>query len=129
MQTIKSYVSVRGAQLFTETMGEGEPLLLLHGGFGTNEDFASVTPELAKHFRVVAFERPVAIVCFKQGRTASEDELKAHLARYVDEGKIAKFWLPERIVVSGEPLPKTSTGKLDKKPLREKYSSVLAAGG
>jgi pimeloyl-ACP methyl ester carboxylesterase len=29
----------------------------LHGGFGTVEDFASQTPELAKHFRVVAFER------------------------------------------------------------------------
>jgi pimeloyl-ACP methyl ester carboxylesterase len=33
-------------------------LLLLHGGFGTVEDFASQTPELAKHFRAVAFERP-----------------------------------------------------------------------
>jgi pimeloyl-ACP methyl ester carboxylesterase len=30
----------------------------LHGGFGTVEDFASQTPELARHFRVVAFERP-----------------------------------------------------------------------
>ncbi len=33
-------------------------MLLLHGGFGTVEDFASQTPALAKHFRVVAFERP-----------------------------------------------------------------------
>ncbi len=33
-------------------------MLLLHGGFGTVEDFASQTPELAKHFRVIAFERP-----------------------------------------------------------------------
>jgi pimeloyl-ACP methyl ester carboxylesterase len=30
----------------------------LHGGFGTVEDFASQTPELAKHFSVVGFERP-----------------------------------------------------------------------
>jgi pimeloyl-ACP methyl ester carboxylesterase len=30
----------------------------LHGGFGTVEDFASQTPELAKHFKVVGFERP-----------------------------------------------------------------------
>ena len=70
-------------------------------------------------------ERPIAIVCLKQGKTASEDELKAHLAKYVEEGKIAKFWLPEKIITRGEPLPKTSTGKLDKKPLREKYSSAL----
>jgi pimeloyl-ACP methyl ester carboxylesterase len=33
-------------------------LLLLHGGFGTVEDFAIQSPELANHFKVVAFERP-----------------------------------------------------------------------
>ena len=71
-------------------------------------------------------ERPVAVVCLKQGKTAGEDELMVHLAKYVEEGKIARFWLPERIIVSGEALPKTSTGKLDKKPLRERYSSVLS---
>ncbi len=72
-------------------------------------------------------ERPVAVVCMKAGKSATEAELKAHLDRFVDEGKIAKFWLPERILTSGEPLPKTSTGKLDKKPLREKYTNVLGA--
>jgi fatty-acyl-CoA synthase len=51
--------------------------------------------------------------------------LKDHIAKYVKEGKITKFWLPVRIMISAEPLPKTSTGKLDKKPLREKYSSLL----
>lgn len=70
-------------------------------------------------------ERPVAIVFLKQGMSASEDELKAHLNSFVDEGKIAKFWLPEKIVTSPTPLPKTSTGKLDKKPLREAYSNLL----
>jgi fatty-acyl-CoA synthase len=70
-------------------------------------------------------ERPIAIVCLKQGRTATENQLKEHLNKYVGEGKIARFWLPEKIVINAEPLPKTSTGKLDKKPLREKYSSVL----
>ncbi|HMD79448.1 MAG TPA: AMP-binding protein, partial [Nitrososphaerales archaeon] len=70
-------------------------------------------------------ERPVAVVCLKNGMNASEQELKAHLDRYVDEGKIAKFWLPERILVGETPLPKTSTGKLDKKPLREQYTNLL----
>ena len=73
-------------------------------------------------------ERPVAVVCLKEGKTATEDELKAHLTKYVDEGRIAKFWVPERIIIGGA-LPKTSTGKLDKKPLRERYSSVLGSGG
>ena len=71
-------------------------------------------------------ERPVAIVCLKQGMKASENELRTHLDHFVDQGKIGKFWLPDRIILSEAPLPKTSTGKLDKKPLRERYSNILA---
>jgi fatty-acyl-CoA synthase len=70
-------------------------------------------------------ERPVAVVCLKAGKSATEAELKQHLDRFVDEGRIAKFWLPEKIIIGEEPLPKTSTGKLDKKPLRDKYAGVL----
>lgn len=58
MQTAKSYLPVGRSRIFYETAGEGEPLLLLHGGFGTVDDFSSQIPELSKHFRVVAFERP-----------------------------------------------------------------------
>ena len=52
-----SYLQIREAKVFDETAGTGEPILLLHGGFGTNEDFANQTPGFAKHFRVT-FERP-----------------------------------------------------------------------
>jgi pimeloyl-ACP methyl ester carboxylesterase len=58
VQTVRAYLTIRGSRVYYETSGEGEPLLLFHGGFGTVEDFASQTPELAKHFKVVAFERP-----------------------------------------------------------------------
>ena len=68
MQAVKAYLPIRGSQIFYETSGEGEPLLLLHGGFGTVEDFSSQTPELSKHFKVVAFERP------GHGHTADNDE-------------------------------------------------------
>jgi len=54
----KGYLPIRGSQIFYQTTGKGEPLLLLHGGFGTVEDFSSQTPELSKRFRVVAFELP-----------------------------------------------------------------------
>ena len=57
-QANESYLPIGKANLFYEIRGEGEPLLLLHGGFGTNEDFTNQTPEFAKRFRVVAFERP-----------------------------------------------------------------------
>jgi pimeloyl-ACP methyl ester carboxylesterase len=48
---------MRHSRIYYEESGAGDPLLQLHGGFGTVEDFASQTPELAKHFRVVAYER------------------------------------------------------------------------
>jgi fatty-acyl-CoA synthase len=70
-------------------------------------------------------ERPVAVVSLREGQKASEEELSRHLQKFVDEGKIAKFWIPERFMIWPEALPKTSTGKLDKKPLREKYSGIL----
>lgn len=58
MTDSKLYFPIRGSKIFYQTAGHGEPLLLLHGGFGTVEDFASQTPELSKHFKVIAFERP-----------------------------------------------------------------------
>jgi len=58
VQAAEAYLRIRGSQIFYQTSGDGEPLLLLHGGFGTVEDFSSQIPELSKHFRVVAFERP-----------------------------------------------------------------------
>src|SRR5467141_175434 len=67
-QVAMRYLPVRGSKIFYETSGEGEPLLLLHGGFGTVQDFAWQTPELAKHFKVVAFERP------GHGHTADTNE-------------------------------------------------------
>ena len=53
-----AYLPIRGSKIFYQTAGHGEPLLLLHGGFGTVEDFSSQIPELSKHFKVIAFERP-----------------------------------------------------------------------
>jgi fatty-acyl-CoA synthase len=70
-------------------------------------------------------ERPVAVVSMRQGKSVKEEELRAHLETYVTEGVISKFWIPDRFVIGSEQLPKTSTGKIDKKPLREKYGAIL----
>jgi pimeloyl-ACP methyl ester carboxylesterase len=58
VQATEAYLRIRNSRVYYKTSGAGEPLLLLHGGLGTVEDFTSQTPELAKHFKVVAFERP-----------------------------------------------------------------------
>jgi len=50
-------VNVNGLKTYYEVHGEGEPLLLMHGGFCTVETFARQTPEFAKHYRVFVPER------------------------------------------------------------------------
>jgi fatty-acyl-CoA synthase len=65
-------------------------------------------------------ERPVAFVVARQGATVTEDELIEHL-----RPKVAKWWLPDRVVFIDE-IPKTGTGKFDKKVVRERYADVLA---
>jgi fatty-acyl-CoA synthase len=70
-------------------------------------------------------ERPVAVISLRPDRTTDGEELRHHLMGFVDEGIIAKFWIPDKYIISLDPLPKTSTGKLDKKILRDKYAGML----
>ena len=58
-------------------------------------------------------ERPLAYVVRKEGSEVTPDQLRAHL-----EGKVAKWWIPERWSFIDE-IPKTSVGKFDKKKLRD----------
>lgn len=64
-------------------------------------------------------ERPVALVIKKGGIDVSEEELLGFL-----EERVAKWWLPDRIVFVDE-IPKTGTGKFDKKVVRDQYSDLL----
>ena len=61
-------------------------------------------------------ERPWAGITFVPGETADKDELNGYLAT---QGFV-KFWWPDNYIAIDE-LPKTSTGKLDKKVLRAQY--------
>ncbi len=62
-------------------------------------------------------ERPVAFVTVTP--KFNVDDVKKHLDTYILAGRVAKFWLPDDYIVVKE-FAKTSTGKIDKKPLREK---------
>jgi len=70
-------------------------------------------------------ERPLAVVSLRQNQSVTSDDLRKHMETFVAEGKMAKFWVPDQYVILEEQLPKTSTGKIDKKPLREKYSGIV----
>jgi fatty-acyl-CoA synthase len=67
-------------------------------------------------------ERPLALIVPKVGQTPGEDEIKAHLRRFSEQGVISRYAVPERVLIV-ESIDKTSVGKLDKKLLREKYAS------
>jgi fatty-acyl-CoA synthase len=59
-------------------------------------------------------ERPLACVVLDEGASLTSDELREHL-----ETRVAKWWLPDEVVVIAE-VPKTSVGKFDKKLLRKR---------
>jgi len=58
-------------------------------------------------------ERPLAAVVLKDGATATEEELRDHLAPH-----FAKWWLPDEFRFVEE-IPKTSVGKFKKSELRK----------
>ncbi|MDX1620391.1 MAG: long-chain fatty acid--CoA ligase [Nitriliruptorales bacterium] len=60
-------------------------------------------------------ERPLACVVVAEGSSLTPEELNEFL-----EGRVAKWWLPERYTFIEE-VPKTSVGKFDKKVLRNRY--------
>lgn len=66
-------------------------------------------------------ERPLAIIVPMPGEKPSPEELREHLMKFVDEGKITKWAVPDKFEIVDE-IPKTSVGKIDKKVLRQMYS-------
>ncbi|MFW6147577.1 MAG: long-chain-fatty-acid--CoA ligase [Thermodesulfobacteriota bacterium] len=71
-------------------------------------------------------ERPVALVVLEEEQEGSvtEQELKDHMIQFLDEGKILKWWIPDRFLFVEE-IPRTSVGKFDKKAMRSSYGEVL----
>jgi pimeloyl-ACP methyl ester carboxylesterase len=50
------HVEIRGVNYYYELHGQGEPLLLLHGGLGTIDMFGPNLPILAQHRQVIAVD-------------------------------------------------------------------------
>ena len=61
-------------------------------------------------------ERPMLALVLKDGESCDQAEMQEYL-----KGKVARWWIPERIVVLDE-IPHTATGKISKKDLRATYS-------
>jgi len=63
-------------------------------------------------------EVPVAVIHLKNGERLREEELLAFL-----DGRMAKFKIPQRIILSPDPLPKLGTGKIDRRALKAQYAN------
>jgi pimeloyl-ACP methyl ester carboxylesterase len=66
-ETRGNYAEVNGIKIYYEVHGEGQPLILLHGGLGVIEMFGEVLPLLAEGRQVVAVDLQA------HGRTADID--------------------------------------------------------
>ncbi len=60
-------------------------------------------------------ERPIAFIV--RNASISEKDVYDHLNKFVDVGRIQKWWIPDQVIFI-ENMPKTSTMKADKKALR-----------
>ncbi|GLY93967.1 long-chain fatty acid--CoA ligase [Actinoplanes sp. NBRC 103695] len=61
-------------------------------------------------------ERPMACVVPSPGVNLTAEEVRAHL-----RGRVASWWIPERIEMMAE-IPKTATGKWSKQALRQRFA-------
>lgn len=67
------YLTINGTRIYYEEYGNGIPLLLLHGGFGSINDFKKVIPKLSDSFRIIAPDSP------GHGRSEQADTLSYEL--------------------------------------------------
>jgi fatty-acyl-CoA synthase len=61
-------------------------------------------------------ERPLLVIVARPGRTPTRESLLAFL-----DGRIARWWMPDDVVLVDE-IPHTSTGKIQKTALRERFA-------
>ncbi|GGC57874.1 long-chain fatty acid--CoA ligase [Haloferax sulfurifontis] len=95
--------------------GEWISSLELENSIMAHDDVAEATVIGVPHERWQ--ERPVAFIVPKSG--ADQDALKAELVALVED-EFPKWWAPDEVVFIDE-VPKTATGKFDKKVLRDQY--------
>jgi fatty-acyl-CoA synthase len=100
--------------------GEWIPSSRIEGFISTHPAVAEVAVIGVSHPRWV--ERPIAMVVLKPDYRdkVTEDDIISYLMKeFVDKGVMPKWWVPDKIIFLEE-APKTSTGKIDKKALKER---------
>lgn len=83
----EKYLKVKSSSLYYEEYGQGQPLILLHGGMGSINNFKKVIEPLSKQFKVYAIDSP------GQGRSPQIDSISYKIfadyyAAFIDEMKL-----------------------------------------
>ena len=71
-------------------------------------------------------DRRVALIVLKpeyKEKPPTEEELRNHLMKAVEQGKIVKWWIPDKFIFV-DTLPKTSVGKIDYMKLWKEYQTM-----
>jgi fatty-acyl-CoA synthase len=97
--------------------GEWISSLVLENQIMAHPDVTEATVVGLKHLKWQ--ERPVAFVVPVEGAEIDESDILDHLS-----GRIAKWWLPDKVIFI-DAIPKTGTGKFDKKVVRDEYAELL----
>ncbi|MCE4608519.1 MAG: long-chain-fatty-acid--CoA ligase [Caldisphaeraceae archaeon] len=105
--------------------GEWISSLRLEDAISQHPGVSFVAVIAAKHEKWI--ERPIAIIVPKKGyedKINTEEINRFLIEKFVEPGIISKWWLPDKVIIVNE-IPLTSTGKANKRILREKFSNVL----
>ena len=102
------YAAVNGLDLYYETHGEGELMILLHGGVGAIEMFGEVLPLLAEGRRVIAVDLQA------HGRTADIDRpmtfeaMADDVAALIEHLELGKADIGATLSAAGSPCERRS---------------------
>jgi len=84
------YASVNGIQLYYATAGEGEPVVLLHGGLANSDYWGQQVAALAQHHKVIVVDSRGHGRSTRDSRPYSYDLMSDDVVALLDHLKIAK---------------------------------------
>lgn len=79
------YAAVDGLKMYYEVHGDGQPLVLIHGGLASSGMFDAILPELSKHRKVIAVDLQ------GHGRTADIDRPLSYEAMADDIATLIQY--------------------------------------
>lgn len=86
--SVGKYVTINSIDLYYETYGNGEPLILLHGNSESISAFKNQIPELSKHFKVIAIDTRGQGKTSEDGKQYSYDLFADDLKLFLDYLKL-----------------------------------------